>query len=74
MIKHEKKEMAIWECSNGHWSRVEFLMADGIVEKAICPVCNEEMKLGTRKLPEMLIGLPREYTISYKTKGRKKNG
>jgi hypothetical protein len=71
MKKISKASTPIWECPNGHWSRVEYLTADGILDPAICPICHSQMVLGYKKLPEMMRGYPIQYTISYNTEHRK---
>ena len=74
MNKQKKASLPVWECANGHWSRVEYLQADGLFTPAFYPICNLKMELTTKELLPMLKNLPKEYTMSYKQKGGGKNG
>jgi len=73
----EIKYTAVWECPNGHWGRVEFIIADGLFEKVSCPVCKSRMALGIRQL-EPVRGMVyddynRNYSGANKKKGRGKD-
>ncbi len=71
MKAEEKESTPVWICPNGHWSRVEYLSADGLFTPATCPICQVEMTLGRKDLRPMMQGYPREYTIAYNTEHRK---
>jgi len=71
------KGTAVWECPNGHWGRVEFILADGLFSEVLCPVCAAPMVLGTRQLETIrstvCYTFNRNYIEANKRKGRGKN-
>jgi hypothetical protein len=59
MSKIRKKEsVPVWKCPNGHWCRVELLVADGLFVPAICPICNALMELDRMDLVPVIDKFP----------------